>query len=196
MILLLVTLFSLPATAGPWPPTEAAYQGTRVINSGGAVFSGRLFHDRGKERWEMSMEGMTQVMIMRPDIQKMFMVMPQMNMAMEMPLAAGNKIPTPDSYAGIEPEIVGQEVIAGEQTTKYKVEGNEGAGPYTVFFWMTADGITMRTEGSSSEGSFAMHLEGLQRGDQSADLFEVPAGAQVMPANPAMVNQMMQGRSQ
>ena len=91
---------------------------------------------------------------------------------------------------------VGQDVIAGEQTTKYKVAGNEGTGPYTVFFWMTDDGITMRTEGSSSESSFEMHLDGLQRGAQPAALFEVPAGVQLMPANPAMMNQMMQGQGQ
>ncbi len=195
-LMLAMALVSAPAAAESWPTPKASYQATRVVNSGNLQMSGRLFHDRRKERWEMSMEGMTQVMIMRPDLQKMFMLMPQMNMAMEMPLTQGGKVPTPDRYAGIEPDVVGQEVIAGEQTTKYKVEGDEGTGPYTVFFWMTDDGITMRTQTSSAEGSFEMHLEDLQRGAQSASLFEVPAGVQVMPANPAMMNQMMPGQSQ
>ncbi len=195
-LLLAMSLLSVPAAAGSWPTANTAYQGTRVMNSGDVQMSGRLFHDHGKERWEINMEGMTQVMIMRPDLGKMFMLMPQVNMAMEMPLTDGGKIPTPDRYAGTEPEIVGQEVIAGEQTTKYKVEGNEGTGPYTVFFWMTDDGITMRTQVTSTEGSFEMRLDGLQRGAQPAALFEVPAGVQVMPADPAMLNQMMQGQGQ
>lgn len=193
---LAVAVFCAPALAGSWPTPSASYQGTRVMNSGGMEMSGRLFHDRGKERWERSMEGMTQVMIMRPDLQKMFMLMPQMNMAMEMPLTHGGNAPTPGQYAGIDPEVMGSEVVAGEQTTKYKVEGNQGSGPYTVFFWMTEDGITMRTRVSSAEGSFEIRLEGLERGAQSAGLFEVPAGTQIMPANPAMVNQMMRGQSQ
>jgi len=193
---LALALFSGPAAAGSWPTPQAAYQATRVMSAGGIEMSGRLFHDHGKERWEVNMEGMTQVMIMRPDLEKMFMVMPDMNMAMEMPLASGGNMPTPDRYPGSEPEVVGEETIAGEQTTKYKVEGDEGTGPYTVFFWMTDDGITMRTEGSSAEGSFAMYLDGLQRGEQPADLFELPAGVQAIPANPAMMNQMMQGQDQ
>ena len=193
-LLLAMALLSMPAAAGSWPVPNAAYKATRVIDSGGAQMSGLLFHDHGKERWEMSMEGMTHVMILRPDLEKIFLLMPQMNMAMEMPLTRGGSIPTPDRYSGIEPEIVGQEVIAGEQTTKYKVEGDEGTGPYTMFFWMTDDGITMRTQGSSAEGSFELRLDDLQRGEQPAALFELPAGVQVMPANPAMMNQMIQGR--
>jgi hypothetical protein len=61
---------------------------------------------------------------------------------------------------------------------------------------MTDDGITMRTHASTSEGNAKVRLDGLQRGAQPATLFEVPAGVQVMPANPAMMNQMMQGQGQ
>ena len=167
---------------------------TRVMDAEGMQMSGRLFHDRGKERWEVEMQGMTQVMILRPDLDKMFMLMPAMNMAMEMPFASGANFPSPERYAGSEPEVVGQEVIAGEETTKYKFEGDDGTGPYTVFYWLTDDGITLRTEGTSAQGSFAMYLDGLDRGDQPADLFELPAGVQVMPADPAMMNPAMQGQ--
>jgi hypothetical protein len=92
-------LLSGPAAADSWPTPAAAYEATRVMDAGGRQMSGRLFHDRGKERWEVEMQG-----------------------------------------------------------------------------------------------SFAMHLEGLHRGDQPADLFELPAGVQVMPADPAMVNPAMQGQ--
>ena len=192
--LALALLAGWPAAADSWPTPEAAYQATRVMDAGGMQMSGRLFHDRGKERWEVEMQGMTQVMILRPDLDKMFMLMPEMNMAMEMPFAFGANIPSPERHAGNEPEVVGQEVIAGEETTKYKFEGDDGTGPYTVFYWLTDDGITLRTEGTSAQGSFAMYLDGLDRGDQPADLFELPAGVQVMPADPAMMNPMIQGQ--
>ena len=191
---LLGGLVSGPTAADSWPTPEAAYQATRVMDAGGMQMSGRLYHDRGKERWEVQMQGMTQVMLLRPDLDKMFMLMPEMNIAMEMPFAFGANIPTPERYAGNAPEVVGREVIAGEETTKYKFEGDDGTGPYTVLYWLTDDGITLRTEGSSPQGSFAMHLEGLDRGDQPAALFELPAGVQVMPADPAMTNQMIPGQ--
>lgn len=193
-LLLAVALMSGPAAAESWPSPEAAYQATRVMDAGGLQMSGRLYHDRGKERWEVEMQGMTQVMILRPDLEKMFMLMPAMNMAMEMPFAFGANIPTPERYAGNPPEVIGRETIDGEETTKYKFSGDDGTGPYTVFYWLTDDGITLRTEGSSPEGSFEMYLEGLDRGDQPADLFELPAGVQLMPADPAMMNPMIPGQ--
>lgn len=191
---LALALLTGPAAADPWPTPEAAYQATRVMDAGGTQMSGRLFHDRGKERWEVTMQGMTHVMILRPDLDKMFMLMPDMNMAMEMPFAFGANMPAPERYAGNAPEVVGREVIAGEETTKYKFEGDDGTGPYRVFYWLTDDGITLRTEGSSAQGGFAMHLDALDRGDQPAELFELPAGVQVMPAAPAMANPMIPGQ--
>ena len=191
---LLCGLLSGPAAADSWPTPEAAYQATRVMDAGSMQMSGRLYHDRGKERWEVAMQGMAQVMILRPDLEKMFMLMPEMNMAMEMPFVFGANMPAPEGYAGNAPEVVGREVIAGEETTKYKFAGDDGTGPYTVFYWLTDDGITLRTEGSSPQGSFAMRLDGLDRGDQPPELFELPAGVQVMPADPAMMNQMVPGQ--
>lgn len=188
-------LAPLPAVAANWIEPNAAYSGTRVMNSGGALMAGPLYHDHGKERWEVSVNGMQQVMIMRPDLQKMIMYMPQMNMAMEMPLNHG-MIPTPELYAGNQPESVGQESLAGESVTKYKVENSDGSGPFTVFFWTTDDGITLRMEGSGRDGQFEMHLENLVRGTQPAVLFEAPAGVQVMPFDPATMNHMPSGQVQ
>ena len=50
-------------------------------------------------------------------------------------------------------------------------------------------GIIMRIEGAGPEGEFVMYLTGLSRGPQDAALFEMPAGAQLMPINPAMLKQ-------
>ena len=193
-LLFALALVCGPAAAESWPEPTAAYRATRTMNAAGTEMGGPLYHDHGKERWEITIEGMTQVMILRPDLDKMIMFLPQMNMAMEMPFAFGGRIPTPERYAGSQPEVIGEEVIGGEETTKYKVEGDEDGTPYQVVFWMTDDGISMRVEGTSAEGSFAMSLSGLERGAQAAELFEAPAGVQVMPANPAMMNQMMPGQ--
>ncbi len=133
------------------------------------------------------MGGMPQVTIMRPDLGKLIMYMPQMNMAMEMALDGNPQTGLPSDSAGPKPVAVGREDVGGESVTKYRTEVDNGTGtPFTVLSWVTDDGIVMRTEGSGPEGTFVMYLKALSRGPQDAALFEIPAGAQVMPANPAM----------
>ena len=84
---------------------------------------------------------------------------------------------------------MGREDVAGESTTKYRTEVDNGTdAPFVVFSWVTDDGIIMRIEGSGPEGDFVMYLKELSRGPQDAALFEMPVGAQLMPTNPAMFN--------
>ncbi len=85
---------------------------------------------------------------------------------------------------------MGREDVAGESTTKYRTEVDNGTdAPFIVLSWVTDDGVVMRIEGRGPEGEFAMYLTGLSRGRQDAALFEMPAGAQLMPINPAMLKQ-------
>ncbi len=183
-------LFILPAVAADVPVPNAAYSAQRVMESGGVQITGPVYHDRGKERWEISEAGMPQVTIMRPDLGKMIMYMPQMNMGMELALDGDPRFGLPADHAGPKPKAVGREDMAGESTTKFRTEVDNGAdAPFTVFSWVTDDGIVMRNQGSGPEGEFVMYLKGLSRGPQDAALFEMPAGAQLMPINPARLNQ-------
>jgi hypothetical protein len=184
------------ARAADWPKPEASYSATRVMASGGMSLSGPLYHDHGKERWERAAKGMQQVMILRPDLQKAFMVMPQMNMAIEMGLADAPSVPSPEKYAQGAPVAVGQATIDGETTTEYRSEGQTARGPFVMRFWVTADGIVMKMQGESPEGIFESRLENLRRGPQDPALFELPPGVQAMPVNPAMMRQMAPGAAQ
>ena len=70
--------FTLPAAAADVPIPNAAYSAQRVMETGGAqIMTGQVYHDRGRERWEVSMSGMPRVTIMRPDLGKMIMYMPR-----------------------------------------------------------------------------------------------------------------------
>ncbi len=159
------------------------------METGGVqIITGPVYHDRGKERWEVSMGGMPQVTIMRPDLGKLIMYMPQMNMGMELALGRDPQFGLPPDHT--EPKAVGREDVAGESTTLYRTEVDNGTdAPFIVFSWVTDDGIIMRIEGRGPEGEFVMYLKGLSRGPQDAALFEMPAGAQLMPTNPAMLSQ-------
>ncbi|MHA1564405.1 MAG: hypothetical protein ACTSX7_03740 [Alphaproteobacteria bacterium] len=179
-----------PAVAAEWPKPDAAYSAQRIMDAGGMQINGQIYHDQGKERWESNTGGMSMVRIMRPDLGKLLMYMPQMNMAMEMPLDGGANFAGPSvDYDGPEPEAIGRETMGGEPTTKFQTQIDDGGSLFTMTAWVTDDGIVMRMEGQGGEGTFAMYLEGLSRGPQDAALFELPAGAQVMPANPALLEQ-------
>ena len=80
----------------------------------------------------------------------------------------------------LEPEEIGRETLNGEDVTKYRVTAKDAGQSYTVFVWTTDDGIPLRVEGESAEGRFEMQLTDLQRGPQPVELFEVPAGIQLM----------------
>jgi hypothetical protein len=172
----LLILSFAPASAADWLRPDVAYAATRTMQAGGMTISGPVHYDGGKERFEMTMEGRQQVMIRREDKQLLYMVMPQMGMGMEMRLGGPKAMPGARDYAELQPEEVGRETVAGEATTKYRVSAEGG----TIFIWATDDGIPLRMEGESPEGRFVMELSDLKRGPQPAELFEVPAGIQIM----------------
>src|SRR3546814_3425071 len=107
--------------------------------------------------------------------QRVYMVRPDMGRAMEMGFDGSNGMPSAGDYADLQPEELGRETIGGEAVTKYRIEAGEGGESYTVLIWATEDGIALRMEGATDEGGFETQLSDLERGPQSADLFDVPA---------------------
>ncbi|MGD1879847.1 MAG: hypothetical protein ACFB13_20385 [Kiloniellaceae bacterium] len=180
VVCLVVSFVAAAAAAPDWLRPETAYSGTRTMKAAGHEISGPLHYDSGKERFEMTVEGTTQVMIRREDKGRLYMVMPQMGIGMEMKLGGPQKTPSPEDYAALEPEALGRETLNGEAVTKYRVEAQDAGQSYTVFIWATDDGIPLRMEGATTEGTFTMELTDLQRGPQPAELFELPAGIQLM----------------
>ncbi len=177
---LLVSLTAFPAVAADWLRPDAAYSATRTIRGGGQEISGPVYHDHGKDRFEVTAEGQRQVMIRRPDTQRLYMIMPAMGMGMEMSLGGPQAMPSADDYSDLKPEKISEETLDGEAVTKFRVQDKAAGQDYTVFIWVTDDGIPLRMEGSSAEGRFEMVLSDLQRGPQPAELFEPPAGIQMM----------------
>ncbi len=168
--------FASTAFAAEWLRPDVAYSATRTMQAGGHTITGPVHYDSGKERFEMTLEGQQQVMIRRERKRLLYMIMPQMGMGMEMKLGGPKAMPGARDYAELQPEEIGRETIAGEATTKYRLAAEGGE----VFIWATDDGIPLRMEGEGPEGSFSMELSDLERGPQPAELFEVPAGIQIM----------------
>lgn len=175
-------LAALAPARADWPKPQAAYSASGMMETGGLRIPYKVYHDRGKERREMTMEGMEQVVIALPDEGKMYMLMPAMNMAMEMAMK-GNPSAAANEMEAYNPEPLGKETVNGIETTKYRIEAdNTGAGAMTGFAWATEDGILVRMEATTAEGRVVFSLDELVRAPQDPALFRLPAGVQVMPA--------------
>ena len=191
--LLLCSLLLIPgaAFAADFPKLTASYSADQVIETSQGDIVSRVYHDSGKQRTEMQLQGMQQISIVRPDQQRIVMVVPQMNMAMEMPFQNELTMRNPEYRIRDYPtEAVGEETMQGEEVTKYRVTDPNGDVGYA---WVTDDGIFLRMEGGNAQERVVIQRSNIQRGPQDPSLFEPPADVPVTKMDPAMIQQMMQG---
>lgn len=184
LALMLVILQPLAASAAGLPEPAASYRATQTIKVGDQEMTANIFHDRGKERREMSMQGMDSVMILRPAEEKGYILQPQLNMAMEMPLDGPDFGPDPSGLSDVDAVVDGQETVAGLDTTRYRVSGTDKGEGFVGLVWVTDDGIYARMDGRITDGTESadvlMELSDVVRGSQEPSLFEVPEGMRVM----------------
>lgn len=178
------------ASADDFPSLSTSYSADQLIETTQGDIVSKVFHDGGKQRTEMQLQGMQQISIVRPDQQRILMVMPQMNMTMEMPFDNELTQRNPEYRIRDYPtEALGRETLQGEEVTKYKVTDPEGNVGHA---WVTDDGIFVRMEGGDGQEHVVIQRSNIQRGGQDAALFEPPAGMPVTKLDPAMLQQMMQ----
>ena len=191
--LLFCSLLLLPGAvlAADFPKLSASYSADQLNETSQGNITSRVYHEAGKQRTEMQLQGMQQISIVRPDQQRILMVMPQMNMAMEMPFQNELTLRNPEYRIRDYPtEVVGQETMQGEQVTKYQVTDPNGDVGYA---WVTDDGIFVRMEGGNAQEHVVIQRSNIQRGPQDPSIFEPPEGMPVTKIDPAMVQQMLQG---
>ena len=191
--LLFCALLLLPgaAQAADFPKLTASYSADQVIETSQGNIVSRVYHDGGKQRTEMQLQGMQQISIVRPDQQRILMVVPQMGMAMELPFNNELTARNPEYRIRDYPtEVVGQETMQGEQVTKYRVTDPNGDVGYA---WVTEDGIFLRMEGGDAQEQVVIQRSNLQRGPQDPAIFEAPEGMPVTKMDPAVIQQMLQG---
>lgn len=191
IVTVMVALFSMAATGADLPVPNAAYSADSVIRVGGVELDGRVYHDRGVERREITIQGMEQIVIRRADLNQVYVVMPAMGVGMEMDLDS-TPYPSPDELLeGIDAEPMGRETVAGLEATKYRMTGADpSGGQFDGFVWVTEDGITLRLQGTVTAGGrteeVLMVLDNVEVGPQDPALFERPDNVTFMPMNPAI----------
>lgn len=181
-------LTAMPAWAEKLPAPAAAFSAAQTLNVDGVVLSARIFHDKGLERRESRVDGLNNLLIIRPDQGEALVVQPESNMGMKLPLTDPEVGIVASSLAQLSGTAEGSETLSGERVTRYRVQDitPDGAG-FDGRVWATRDGIYVKMEGrSGGEGaaSIVMTLTDIRRGPQDPALFTPPAGLSIMTLDP------------
>lgn len=178
-ILALVALvLSLTAAELPFKP-PVAYACDIAFTDGKEKMTGRMIVGAAdRQRMEIKADGQSMVMIMRMDQKKMHMLMVADKMAMTMPL--NPKQAPAGSQALNDPTATwkktGSETVNGVACDRYEWSSKDGKGTG----WIDAkQGVIVRAQDADGKGQ--ADFTNYQIGAQKADLFEIPAGYQVMP---------------
>ena len=147
-VFLVFVVLSSVASAEDLPPPKATYTADGVFQIGGDRVVFKLYHQEGKERHEMSIDGLFQITLLRPDLDKGYIIQPAAKSVVELPLDEVSFLPVWRTPGERIIELLGPAKEGGEATTKYRVFSNELAErQLDVVMWVTDDGITMRLEG-------------------------------------------------
>ena len=138
----------LAASAAELPAQRASFTADGVVQIHQDRVSYKVYHLAGKERQEMRVDGLYQINILRPDLDRAWVVQPEANSSIELPLDEVRFLPTPGAPGHHVVDEIGQAREGGEVTTKYRVSSTAQAERrLDVLLWVTDDGITMRVEG-------------------------------------------------
>ncbi len=159
-----------------------------VTQSQGHEIQSRTYISKDKIRNET----MGQIMIIRKDLNVMWIVMPDQGMYIENPIDLNAVARTSQTMPGETERVpMGKETIDGRVTDKFKITYDAGRGPVTMFQWIGDRQIPVKME--AEDGSWSVNYKNIQFGPQSAALFEIPEGIQKMQM-PNMA-EIMQRRS-
>ena len=148
--------------------------------------NGKIFIKGDKLRQETQMEGMKQIMIIRPDKNVIWMIMPEGKTYMEMSHVADDKKTEPwTSERESKAKYLGKETVSGLSCKKYEYR-EQGE---TYYSWISKKfPFPVKTEYSDG----LIEYKNIKEGKVADSLFEVPSGYTKM-SMPKMPQGMPQG---
>jgi outer membrane lipoprotein-sorting protein len=141
----------------------------------------QIWFKQNKMRTEMTQQGQTVVMIANFDSQVAYFYYPAMNMAYQMNFEQAMELPLADaqSITDYEYQIIGTETLDGKECLV--VEYTVPAEQETVKMWIWKEyGFPIRAEMTTAEGTTIAEYRNLEFGDIPDNMFELPAGVQMM----------------
>jgi hypothetical protein len=158
---------------------SVSYSATRVMRIDGTEITTRINHAPHMERITGSLGGLEMTLILRSDRNVVWQLVPFMSLYGEADIS---DMDTPDNIQILSREPIGNEVVQGQLTTKFRAEFlTRGGTRHEGFYWQNADGVHMRSafpfiDRSGDVKQVELELRDVQLGDQPASLFELPAG--------------------
>jgi hypothetical protein len=167
------------------PAPAASYEAHQSLTVNGTPLEAHIIHDRGRERRESVVDGLTNLLIVRPDEGKAYVIQPESRIAMTLGLADPEVGIAPSLLAKLAAAPEGQEAIDGIAVTRYRIQDvSPDGGGFDGRVWSTADGLYLRAEGVVSDGAsrieVRMALSGVQRKPPPAKAFDLPPGMRMM----------------
>jgi hypothetical protein len=176
---------------------SVAYSAECTVTVDGKSYAGMVFHTPGHQRHEQAVQGIAEIVLLDAAAKQGVLIVP------------GLKSYVPFAFPKVMAELddpnlrrapVGQEVVGGVRTTKYRVDQTTADGARAQgFVWVSGQGVLMRLEGTvtrpggSRPTAILMTLANLAVGPQDPRLFEVPPGLVKLP--PAALSGLLGGRS-
>ncbi len=154
----------------------AQFSGQMMVRDGEKLALGRIFVQDGKMRQEFNdAEGQT-ITIVRPDLKKVWVILPREHGYLELPL----KAKLPGQFIQIPPDalarrLVGKETMNGYEAEKYEVTAPGGLGPERQTIWMAVK-LGTAVKLISREKNFSMEYRSIVEGAQPERLFNLPPG--------------------
>lgn len=169
---------------------ELSWQATRVVRVDGRSFETRVHHAKLRERISAVIEGVELDLVVRYDRQLMWQMTPLFAMAGETDISA---MDTPATIRVLARERLGEETVAGQRTTRYRLRyetrsGERREGQY----WQNAAGVHVRSRFAvpDPDGKLRqveLELRDLRVGAQAAELFEVPTDYRVIQVDASAI---------
>jgi hypothetical protein len=195
---LLLALVALPAAAHAQllGDTLVPFSADRTVVIDNRTYSGKIYARPGYQRHEQEISGMAQVILLRRDDARGWLVLPSARSYVEFSFPAALAELSDPSLRGT---ALGQETVAGLRTTKYRVEHTARDGS-TVdgYVWVSKDEIIAKAEGtytaakSGKPVAVRMLLANIRTAPQDASLFAPPQNFVKLP--PGALQPLLGGR--
>ena len=166
-------------TPPPWTPDKQFSADQVITTKDGMTIQSKIYVDSGKIRTDIDAHGMSMSSIILPEEKKMYTVMQQQKMVMEMPLseAKAKQAAAAAGGGGAKFELVGPDTVDGTATTKYKMTTDNST---KVFFWWINPATHSPVKMAADDGAVTVAWKNYKTGAQDPSLFQPPTGYQVM----------------
>ena len=168
---------SLPAQgAAPFVFAKQYSANVATTTKSGNTLESKMYVDGGKLRSDAIVNGISMIVIFRPDLQKIYGLQVDRKAVTETPMEPGKYKKMMGPFGPeMKFEWVGSEAIVGVPCIKYK--GTLGEGK-VCFLWVDgAKQIPVKL--AAEDGSYTVRWESYKPGPQDASLFEVPSGYEI-----------------